>query len=499
MWALVPIYKALESVHRGPIHDPGLGCRNRAIACVNYRFPMLSLLIPSFQRGIRLKRKVLIVDDESSIRCLLRSFLESKGYEVAEADSSRAAQDLVPAFRPDVALVDYALPDATALDLLRHIKQLQPGMPVVVLTGHATVELAVRAIKQGAHNFVAKPVHLAALAVTLQKAIEENENPLPAAANGKSTLEIPDPFVGSSSLIRELGQQALKVAQSQSPVLIQGATGTGKGVLARWLHAHSPRANEPFVDLNCAGLSREFLETELFGHEKGAFTGAVTAKSGLFEIADGGTIFLDEVGDVDSQVQPKLLKVLEERRFRRLGDVRDLFVDVRFIAATHEDLGMLVQEKKFRSDLYFRINTIRLTVPPLSRRPEDIPALADRILTMLAFTMRLPQTSLTPAALKQLQEYSWPGNVRELRNVLERSLVLGCGRTIGPEHLSFEEDMNLAPADAGSMTLTDLERVHIVRVLREEHGRVQVAARRLGIGRSSLYKKIKDYGIAMGS
>ncbi|HLK33577.1 MAG TPA: sigma-54 dependent transcriptional regulator [Terriglobales bacterium] len=446
-----------------------------------------------------MKRKVLLVDDESSVRLLLRSFLEEKGYEVAEAENSRVAEELVSRFHPDVALVDYALPDATALDLLRRLKELQPGIPVVILTGHASIELAVRAIKQGAQNFVAKPVHLASLALTLQKAIEEKENPLPTSSVSKGNLEIPDPFVGSSRLIRDLADQAHKVSQSQSPVLIQGATGTGKGVLARWLHANSSRAAEPFVDLNCAGLSRDFLETELFGHERGAFTGAVTAKSGLFEIADRGTIFLDEIGDVDPQVQPKLLKVLEERHFRRLGDVRDRSVDVRFIAATHEDLGLLAQEKRFRSDLYFRINTIRLIVPPLSRRPEDIPVLADRILTMLAFSMRLPQTSLAPAALKMLQEYTWPGNVRELRNVLERALVLGCGSVIGPGHLSFESDVNVVPRDVGSMTLNDLERVHIARVLQEEHGRVQVAAKRLGIGRSSLYKKLKDYDITLRS
>lgn len=445
-----------------------------------------------------MKPKVLVVDDENNIRSLLHSFLESKGYEVAEAESSRAAQALVPDFHPDVALVDYALPDANALELLRRLKDIQPGMPVVILTGHASIELAVRAIKQGAENFVAKPVHLASLAATLEKAIAEGQKtPVSSSGHGKSRLEIPDPFVGSSRLIRDLAEQAHKVAQSQSPVLIQGATGTGKGILARWLHAQSARAGEPFVDLNCAGLSRDFLETELFGHERGAFTGAVTAKSGLFEIADKGTIFLDEIGDVDPQVQPKLLKVLEEKRFRRLGDVRDREVDVRFIAATHEDLGMLVQEKRFRSDLYFRINTIRMTVPPLSQRREDIPALADRLLTLLALTMHSPQTSLTPPALKMLQEYSWPGNVRELRNVLERALVLGAGRSIGPEHLSFEEDRS-AP-EAGSMTLTDLERLHIERVLREERGRVQAAARRLGIGRSSLYKKIKDYGLVVGS
>lgn len=447
-----------------------------------------------------MKPKVLVVDDENSIRSLLHSFLEGKGYEVAEAESSRAAQELVPAFCPDVAVVDYALPDSNALDLLCRLKDLQPGMPVVILTGHASIELAVRAIKQGAQNFVAKPVHLATLADTLDKAIAERKQAaLPGRANGKNHLEIPDPFVGVSRLIRDLAEQARKVAQSQSPVLIQGATGTGKGILARWLHASSARASEPFVDLNCAGLSRDFLETELFGHERGAFTGAVSAKSGLFEMADKGTIFLDEIGDVDAQVQPKLLKVIEEKRFRRLGDVRDRCVDVRFIAATHEDLGMLVQEKRFRSDLYFRVNTIRMVVPALWQRREDIPALADRILTMLSLSLGSPQTSLAPAALKMLQEYSWPGNVRELRNVLERALVLGAGRTIGPQHLSFEENRSLGEAEIGSMTLTDLERIHIERVLREERGRVQAAAKRLGIGRSSLYKKIKDYGLVVGS
>jgi transcriptional regulator with PAS, ATPase and Fis domain len=282
-------------------------------------------------------------------------------------------------------------------------------------------------------------------------------------------------------------------------VLIQGATGTGKGMLARWLHSHSARADEPFVDLNCAGLSSDLLESELFGHQKGAFTGAIAAKSGLFEIADRGSIFLDDIGDVDSKVQPKLLKVLEESRFRRLGDVRDREVDVRFIAATHEDLNQLLQERKFRSDLYFRINTIRLTLPPLSRRAEDIPALSECILATVARKTGLSHASLSPAALKLLQEYSWPGNVQELRNMLERALVLGCGPILRPEHLSFEQGMALSSDDPGRLTLTDLEKLHISRVLQEEHGRVPVAAKRLGIGRSSLYKKIKDYRIALGS
>lgn len=446
-----------------------------------------------------LRRKVLVVDDEVGVRSLLRSFLQAKGYDVAEAGNSRCAQELALAFGPDIALVDYALPDATALDLLQRLKHLQPGIPVIILTGHASVELAVRAIKQGAQNFLPKPVHLGSLALTLQEAIEEKENSIHAGCKDHDHLQIPNPFLGSSLLVQELAEQAHKVAQSRSPILIQGATGTGKGVLARWLHNNSLRRNEPFVDLNCAGLSRDFLETELFGHEKGAFTGAVTAKPGLLEIANKGTIFLDEIGDMDPQVQPKLLKVLEERRFRRLGGVRDLWVDVRFIAATHENLGRLVQEGRFRADLYFRINTICLPLPPLARRQEDIPLLANRILAMLSYVMQLPQTSLTPEALKLLQEYSWPGNVRQLRNVLERSLVLGAGRCIGAQHLSLEEDMALSADDPTSMTLTDLERLHIARVLTEERGRVRMAANRLGIGRSSLYKKIKDYGIAIRS
>lgn len=220
-----------------------------------------------------MKRKVLVVDDEGSMRALLHSFLSAQGYEVAEAESGRAAQELLSRFRPDVALVDYALPDSTALDLLRRLKRLQPGVPVVILTGHANVELAVRAIKQGAQNFVAKPVPLASLVQTLQKAIEESEGSALAGANNENGLDIPDPFVGGSRLIGELEEQAHKVAQSHSPVLIQGATGTGKGVLARWLHANVPRSEEPFVDLNCAGLSREFLKRSCLATKKGPLPG----------------------------------------------------------------------------------------------------------------------------------------------------------------------------------------------------------------------------------
>jgi DNA-binding NtrC family response regulator len=278
-------------------------------------------------------------------------------------------------------------------------------------------------------------------------------------------------------------------------VLVTGETGSGKGVLAAWLHNAGPRAEEAFVDLNCAGLSKEFLETELFGHEKGAFTGAVTAKNGLLEVAHKGTVFLDEIGDMDAVVQPKLLKVLEEKRFRRLGDVRDRQVDVRLIAATHHDLQSLVREKKFRSDLYFRISTLPLRVPALRERAEDIPALSEHFLERISADMGRGRMSLSPAATAALAAHSWPGNLRELRNTLERAALLASGSVLEPRDLSFEGSLDEAVA-AG--TLEDVERRHIERVLREEGGQVERAAKRLGIPRSTLYQRIKQFGLVRG-
>jgi transcriptional regulator with PAS, ATPase and Fis domain len=249
------------------------------------------------------------------------------------------------------------------------------------------------------------------------------------------------------------------------------------------------------VDLNCAGLSREFLETELFGHEKGAFTGATSAKPGLLEVAHRGTVFLDEIGDVDLQVQPKLLKVLEEKQFRRMGDVRDRRVDIRLITATHQGLAELVREKRFRSDLYFRISTIPLTVPPLRERPEDIPVLAERVLESLAARSGHARLTIAEDAMRSLSTYSWPGNIRELRNVLERAILLSGNSVLGRRDLRFEPaDSGAAPEDL-ELTLLEVERAHIDRVLRAVGGRVEAAAKKLGIPRSSLYQKIKKYGI----
>jgi DNA-binding NtrC family response regulator len=444
-----------------------------------------------------MRNKILLIDDEPSIRFGIRKFLEAKGYEITEGDSCRRAEDLLKKIRPDAAIIDYMLPDGTALDLLPSFKASDPAPAVIVLTGHGSIELAVRAIKEGAEHFITKPVELPALLVILERLLENQRSRQKEMAKSRQARDAPDPFIGQSNAIRQLEEQARKVLQTDSPVLIQGETGSGKGILARWFHDNGARKDEAFVDLNCAGLTREFLESELFGHEKGAFTGAVSAKPGLLEVAHRGTVFLDEIGDVDLNIQPKLLKVLEEKRFRRLGDVKDQIVDIRLIAATHQDLAQTVRENKFRSDLYFRISTIPLMVPPLRQRPEDIPTIAQQILETIAQQMGRIDARLSPDAMEALKGYSWPGNIRELRNVLERSLLLSGRPGIEKTDLRFEfVGTTMAPVDDAGLTLEELERRHIERVLGTENWKVEQAARKLGIPRSSLYQKIKKYGFS---
>jgi DNA-binding NtrC family response regulator len=438
------------------------------------------------------------VDDESAVRFGVREFLELRGFEVDEAETCRAAEERFRSAQPDAVVLDYLLPDGDALALMARLRTVDPSVPLVILTAHGSIELAVRAVKEGAEQFLTKPVELASLAVILERILEgRRERRTVLARRAREARSDVDPFFGTSAAIRGLAEQAARVAASESPVLIQGATGTGKGVLARWLHAHGSRAEEPFVDLNSAGLTREFLESELFGHEKGAFTGAVSSKPGLLEIAHRGTVFLDEIGDVHAEVQPKLLKVLEEKRFRRLGDVRDRRVDIRLVAATHHDLAELVREGRFRSDLYFRISTLPLRVPSLAERTEDIPLLAERLLAALARELGRGKVELSPAAADALARYAWPGNIRELRNVLERAVLLGSGERVEPRDLQFDADLVARDGDGASadLTLLALERRHIERVLRLAGGHVGRAAHRLGVPRSTLYEKIRRLGI----
>jgi len=336
---------------------------------------------------------------------------------------------------------------------------------------------------------------MATLAVMIERSLEDQRNrrkqALDRARRSRNGI---NPFLGTSTAIRALEEVAARVASAESPILIQGETGSGKGVLARWIHDHSNRAKEPLVDLNCGGLTRDFLETELFGHERGAFTGAVQTKAGLLEIAHKGTMFLDEIGDVDLQVQAKILKVLEEKQFRRLGDVRDRRVDIRLVAATHQNLTQLIRDSRFRSDLFFRISTIPLLVPPVRERVEDIPTLANHLLERLSTELGYGRIEITPEAMRRLQSYSWPGNIREMRNVFERAVLLSGNRVITERDLHFDQnDWPESTTDNPGKTLEQMERDYISQVLQAEGGRVEAAARRLDIARSTLYAKLKQY------
>jgi DNA-binding NtrC family response regulator len=441
--------------------------------------------------------RVLVVDDEDNVRELLRNFLKRAGYEVVEARSCAEGIERFSDAHPDAVVSDYQLTDGTALDLLPRFKAQRPFVPVIVVTGHATIELAVKAMKEGADQFISKPLELPALAIVLERALdmqrmrrkEEGAKPGPAL----------DPFLGTSATIRRLADEAKRIAPAESPVLLTGETGSGKGVLAAWIHRNSPRLHEPMVSLNCAGLNHDLLESELFGHEKGAFTGAVAAKAGLLEVAHRGTVFLDEIGDMEVAVQPKLLKVLEEQRFRRVGDVRDRVVDIRLVAATHQDLASLVRENRFRSDLYFRVSAIPLRVPSLRDRPEDIHLLAQQMLERFQGDMGRPGLALSPGARQKCERYSWPGNLRELRNVLERAVLLTDRTVLEPSDLRFDESSLLAEvtgSTSAGKTLAEVERAHVERTLADCGGNVIDAARILGLSRSALYDRLRRDGIA---
>jgi len=447
----------------------------------------------------RTRNRVLLVEDEAVIRMAVRKFLTAAGFEIVEAENRATAMSKIRAHRPDAVILDYKLPDGTALDLLPQIRAIDESVAVILLTAHATIDLAVSAMREGANHFLTKPVELPALLVVLERALDTSRAMhADLAERTKESRNFLDPFAGTSEAIRALEADVQKFVTSDRPVLIQGETGTGKGVLAAWLHRNSRRRQESFIDLNCAGLSKELLESELFGHERGAFTGAVQPKQGLLDVAHRGTLFLDEIGDIDLQVQPKLLKVLEEKQFRRLGDVKPRFADVRLIAATHHDLGMAVKEKRFREDLYFRINTIIVRLPPLRERREDIADLAADVLGRVANEMGRGDPKLSDSGVRALQEYSWPGNLRELKNVLERSLLLSDGGEIRRSDLRFEQSTpSRNTEEEGALTLEEMESLHIKRVLADEGGSVERAATRLGITRNTLYYKLRKHRLTV--
>ena len=443
--------------------------------------------------------RVLVLDDNEAVRMSVAMYFGDLGYVPHEAPTLAAALRAIETEAFDVAIADYMLPDGTALDLLARLKEAGSPLPVIVLTGHGSIELAVRAIHAGAEHFLTKPLELPALLAVVQRITDRRRTQRREAADRSRTRrDAVDPFCGPSPQMRALAEDARRVAGADLPVLIQGDTGCGTGVLAAWLHAHGSRATEALVDINCAGLNAQLMESELFGHERGAFTSANAAKSGLLELAHRGTLFLDEIGDLDVQVQPKLLKVLEDKRYRRVGGVRDKVVDVRLIAATHVDLQAAVNERRFRSDLFFRINPLVLRVPALYERPEDIVALAHQLFD----SHPRGALELAPDAVRALEAYPWPGNIRELRNVLERAVLLCDRRLLTARDLRLTPDDapravrgTPEPVDADIVPLDENERRYLVRVLETKHGKVDEVARALDVPLSTLYQRLKRLGI----
>jgi DNA-binding NtrC family response regulator len=444
------------------------------------------------------KGRVLVVDPEQGVRLGIQKFLTADGYEVSQAEDGGAAMEILSSLRPDAVVLDASPGEVDIVTLVAQIKNVDPAIACIVLASRDSLDAAALAIQQGAEQFVTKPVQLPTLLLVLERVLQNQRASRRRRSEDTRQARVAiDPFRGESAAIRALAEQARQVCDSAAPVLILGETGSGKGVLASWFHRNGPRAEEPFVDLNCAGLAREFLETELFGHEKGAFTGAIASKLGLFEVAHRGTLFLDEIGDVDPAVQPKLLKVLEDKRFRRLGDVRDRQVDVRLIAATNQDLASLTEAQKFRSDLYFRISTIVLRIPPLRERAEDIPGIAVRLLDEISAGLGRGPIRLSADAMRRLQRHTWPGNIRELRNTLERAALMTRKDELAPEDVGFDFAGVSPPESPTVSTLVEAEEQLIRRALDTEKGRVDRAAAKLGISRSSLYQKIQKYRIAI--
>lgn len=447
------------------------------------------------------KATILIVDDDPAMLAAVSEYMEIEGHSVIQASDLKSAYQAIENSLPDIVITDYQLTDGDSLELLAKLKSMNVPTQCIVLTGYGTIELAVRAIKEGAEQFVTKPVQFSVLGSYVRACLEKQQSMRKQLARSLRTPRYDkNPFQGTSTVIRLLEEEVNKLVRTERPILIQGETGTGKGVLAEWIHKRGRRAEETLVDVNCAGLSKDLLESELFGYEKGAFTGASASKQGLIEAAHRGILFLDEVGEMDLLVQPKLLKVLENSRFRRLGDVRERTADIQVIAATNRNLLQSVREMKFREDLYFRMSTFQVRIPSLRERPEDIQSLANALLRDLAKDLARDQQELSKEAQAALKAYSWPGNIRELRNILERVALTCEEQVIQPEHLALAKQTHAeqhAATNTGA-TLEDVERQYISGILKEEQGKVARAATRLGIPRSTLYQKIKALGITTG-
>jgi len=447
---------------------------------------------------------LLVVDDERSLRFSIGEWARDAGFLPLEAADGAQALERVREQQVDVVVLDLRLEREDGMDVLQRLREEDPALPVIVLTGHGTVEHAVRATRLGAYDFMLKPPDLDHLGVVVHRALEharlqrevEHWRSAPAGAQQ---------LIGESQGLKKVLQRLEKAGKSgTATVLIRGEAGVGKELMARYLHAHSARSGGPFIELNCSAIPEQLLESELFGHERGAFTDAKRFKKGLFELADGGTLLLYEIGEVAPALQSKLLRVLENRTFRRVGGQGDLTVDVRVVAATHRDLKRAVAEGRFREDLYFRLNVVPIDMPPLRERAEDVPALVEHFTARFCRELGRPPARVHPDALRALIDYAWPGNVRELRNVIERVVLLEAEDEIKPEHLPAEIVRQRAGGAAAAAQpfppglvrpLAEVEQMAIEHALGVCEGNKTRAAQLLGISRQTLRTKLKEFAL----
>lgn len=438
-----------------------------------------------------IKKRLLILEDEAPLRVLYEKRLKRKGYMVASFPTAESALKVLEKDTFNVALVDICMPGMSGLDFLELAKRDYPELEIIILTAYGSIESAVQAMKHGAYDYLTKPCHLPELEMLVEKAFEKNllrqENVL--LKEELRSKEGYDSLIFGSSKMKKIMSDVEKVAQSDSPVIIEGESGTGKELIANTIHKLSARAQGSFIAINCANLQENLFENELFGHERGAYTGAIQQKLGLIELAHRGTLFIDEIGEMHLSAQAKLLRVLETKRFRRVGGTKELVSDVRVIAATNENLKAAIAEKKFRNDLYFRLNVISFNLPALKDRKKDIPLLIDYFLQKKNRVLKSSKT-ISPKAAKLFEEYDWPGNVRELANVLERAIILSAGNCIEPQDLPFS---GTESCGTDPQSLEEMERNHIVRVLRSTSGNKTLAAKILGISVRNLYRKIEQY------
>jgi len=447
---------------------------------------------------------ILAVDDEATILKSLSGILSDEGFEVLTASNGYEALKIITEESPDLVLLDIWMPGIDGIETLQEIKRTNPFLQVIIISGHGTIETAVKATKLGAHDFIEKPLSIEKIVVTINNALHFRQLEEENRFLRKKTLE-KHSITGNSPPIQALKKQIAVAAPTNAWVLITGENGTGKELVARTIHQMSHRADKPLIDVNCAAIPDELIESELFGHEKGAFTGATTKKRGKFEIANGGTIFLDEIGDMSLKTQAKILRILQEQKFERVGGTRTLTVDVRVIAASNKDLEEEIEKGTFRDDLYYRLNVIPIEVPPLRNRTDDIPLLVQTFLKGFYKEGCGNLKTMKPGAIEHLSAYRWPGNVRELKNLVERLAIMTESEVIDEQDipLSYKRKGPVIP-DGGILEVDSLkeakkefERAYILRKLSENDSNISQTADSIGIERSHLHKKIKSFGLKL--